>query len=618
MVFVVEEGIRSSISSGLRTFREDLEEEGYVVWVEAVSNTVTPRQIRELLRTYYSSSDLKGAILIGDLPAAYFQWHGLDCTDPANPIAVTNLHSTDMYYMDLTGKWTHLSNPEPFRGCPDTACGGTPIAEYRIEREWYAFQDEYIVTLDADKEWEGKGLTPKGYANKAQYDIEIWVSRIMGHNLDISGKDEVQIIKDYLTKNHAYRSGMFAVADCAYVLNGMEQQGHDPNMEVDFSNLFSPVVKRYEVTQGDYEQFVESRNGCELAITIAHSHPGGHAMADGILSTAELLNIDKRVLFWLLPACSAYRWDSYVTAPGNPNYLGGVYVFAKTHAQGDYGLGAIGVSGVGGVYHLDAFAEYMNSHADASYGEDFVHWYNRELDEAFTIWNYVFLGDPTLTPCYASSRESECHFREDFTQESSEWVEFDPNEKIAVTSGPLGRVEFTDWIRTDPGYLVRSCHRTDFALEFDMRISASGGNANSIGPGFADTLGTRDEIQNGIFTCYYAGYPTVSPRLWITTQVNGTYEHSPGGNPPQPHAIDIEVGATYYVCLEKKTGEVTLNVYTDSARTAHANGSPKTVTTALENVGFSYVYAANGHIHPPEGNWEWTSGWVDNLVISTP
>jgi len=618
VVLVVESGIAWQISSALNTFETDLEEAGYRVSTENVAKTASPLQIRQLLQSYYDSQGLVGAFLIGDLPAAYFQWHGLDCTDPTYPIAVTNLHSTDMYYMDLTGEWTHLPGPDPFRGCPATACNGTPIAQYKIEPEWHTFQDEYIVTIDPDGEWEGKSLTPKTASSRAQYNIEIWVARIMGHNLSIPGKHEAQIIQDYLAKNHAYRSGAYTVADQAFILNGMENMGHDPNMEVDFSNLFGTVTKRYEVTQQQFRGYVERSEGSELIIAIAHSFPGGHGMHDGLLTTQELLDIDKRALFWLLPACSACRWDNYIHNPSSPNYLGGIYVFAKTHSQGDLTLGAVGVSGVGGVYNLDVFADYMNTHTSASYGEGFVHWYNREIESNFTVWNYVFLGDPTITPCYTPAQESGCEFLDDFGQTSSKWTEYDPSNKIDITDGTFGRLEFENWIRTDPGYVGRSCSRQDFALDFDIHISASGGNANAIGPGMGDGLGTRGEIMNGVFVCYYAGYPTVSPRLWITTLVDGIYEYSPGGNPPQPHAIDIEKGATYYVRLEKDEGNVTLAVYSNPARTIHVPGSPKTVSTALDDTGFSHIYAVNGHIHPPEGNWEWTTGWIDNIAIGDP
>lgn len=205
---------------------------------------------------------------------------------------------------------------------------------------------------------------------------------------------------------------------------------------------------------------------------------------------------------------------------------------------------------------------------------------------------------------------------ETFDQNTGIWTEYDPNGRITQDYTSDHRLEFDNWIRTDPGYVATSFSAEDFILEFDVRITASGGNANTIGPGVGDTLGTKDQVQNGIFVVYYAGFPTVSPRIWIETRLNGTSEWPSGGNPPQPNAIDISVGTTYYIRLEKIGSTLTLGVFSDSGRTAHVSGSPKSVTTSISTT-FEYFYAVTGYVHDPAGNWEWTTGWVDNLGICT-
>ena len=119
---------------------------------------------------------------------------------------------------------------------------------------------------------------------------------------------------------------------------------------------------------------------------------------------------------------------------------------------------------------------------------------------------------------------------------------------------------------------------------------------------------------HGVSVVYYAGCPTISPQLSIRTWVNGAVEWGFGCHPPEPNRIDISNGTTYYVRLEKLGGTVTLSVFTDASRTVHATGSPKSVATALGDTEFTHFYAVNGMLSSPS-NWEWTTGWIDDIVV---
>jgi len=204
---------------------------------------------------------------------------------------------------------------------------------------------------------------------------------------------------------------------------------------------------------------------------------------------------------------------------------------------------------------------------------------------------------------------------ENFNQDRGLWTEHDPNGRITVDYASDRRLEFEHWVRPEPGYVTHPYALGDFALEFDIQISACGGNAKVVGPGVADTLGTMDQTQNGIYVAYYAGFPTVSPRLYLVTYVDGVLEWGWGGNPPRPNAVDISMGTTYYVTVERRGGTVVFSVFLDSTRSAHALGSPRILTSVLAGNEFSYVYAVTGDTTPPEGNWEWTTGWIDNVSL---
>ena len=73
-----------------------------------------------------------------------------------------------------------------------------------------------------------------------------------------------------------------------------------------------------------------------------------------------------------------------------------VYVFSKIHGLDDYGLGAMGFTGVGGFNNLSFFSDFIVRNPDGCLGDAYRYYYNRNLEVIFNMWNYVFLGDPTL------------------------------------------------------------------------------------------------------------------------------------------------------------------------------------------------------------------------------
>jgi len=199
---------------------------------------------------------------------------------------------------------------------------------------------------------------------------------------------------------------------------------------------------------------------------------------------------------------------------------------------------------------------------------------------------------------------------EDFDHDDGIWTEYDPNDKIELDYTIDHRLEFNNWIRTDPGYVAKSYPTQNFVVEYDINITADGGNANTIGPGFSDTLGTIDQIENGVYSVYYAGFGY--PQIAIATRENGIPVWSWG--PSGDNNIGISLNTTYYVRLEKFADTVTLSIFSDASRTTPIPGSPKTVTTSLSATNFNYFYAVDGYVHSPS-NWEWTTGWIDNIKV---
>jgi hypothetical protein len=227
------------------------------------------------------------------------------------------------------------------------------------------------------------------------------------------------------------------------------------------------------------------------------------------------------------------------------------------------------------------------------------------------IFVLVFLALFSVTVLGGGSEKQE--FFEDFSVDKGLWQEYDPINKIELDYTYDHCLEFNHWIRYEPGYVYRPFSTKDFILEYDIDITDDGGNANLIGPGFSDTLGTKKTIQNGAFAVYYAGFG--GPQIDIQTFVNGSVEWDCGGWGNLPNRIWINTNTTYYVRFEKSENILKLSIFSDAERTQHISGSPKAVNTNLSAVTFNYFYAVNGPHANPQDNWEWTTGWIDNIYV---
>lgn len=379
IMIIVEDGIYPEISASCSILMDDLTREGYdpVLWV--ASGSVTPSAIKDSLGHHWQTAGLRAAVLVGEVPAAYTVVCTGNFSDPDNQIWYLSLDACDHYYGDLTGDWDVIENVDDF------LCAGAPpyVSECHEYSSCATFRDEFLVTF-AD------------WSSRPQYEQEICVTRIMAHNLAVAGEDEASIINKYLAWNHSMRTRRREIPSIACLCDAINDPVIDHNM--DFSGIFSQETRDAHCPEAQYYNRLCAARGSRLIYILAHSNYAGHSMYDSWLSVTELLSVPRNGVFYILNACSACRWDQYISEPEYPNYLGGVYVFAKNHDPGDYGLCAIGFTGVGGFNNLYHMTNYMRAFPDDNYGNAYTYWFNNNLMINFQPHNYVYLGDPTITP----------------------------------------------------------------------------------------------------------------------------------------------------------------------------------------------------------------------------
>lgn len=378
ILILINETIYPSILDRLTIFEQDLTSTGYNVTISKIGNGHAPPQVKNIIKSCYLEHSINGCILIGDVKAAYTESR----TGDSQTVQIS-LDALDMYYMDLDGYWENITHPDfmAYRPQGDTR-------QVNHDPSCQTFYEEYIVYPNETTKWDYGRVE-----NRTQYEAEIWVSRIMAHNLAIPGENETDVINDFLAWDHAFRSGERHIESLAYLLEtGPSYEYQDMN----YTGLFTSIEEREYTTASYYLNCLGNRVGSELTYLGAHSTPQVHAMYFSDLTVEELANSNKTSIFYILNACSACRWDNYVSNPSQPNYLGGIYVFDKDET--DYGLGAIGFTGVGGFNALNFLTDYLNTNRGGSYGEAFKYWFNENLMHTTSAWNYVYLGDPTIGP----------------------------------------------------------------------------------------------------------------------------------------------------------------------------------------------------------------------------
>jgi len=344
MAIIVNADLRSGIQTSLDRYVSDLAADGYQAELITASGG-TPEEFRAFLLTQYQQG-MQGAVLIGDLPIAWYETY---CWDPVD-------HETfpcDLYYMDLDGLWE------------DT---------------------------DSDGMYD---------SHSGDVDPEIWIGRLTASPMTIYGADEATLLNNYFLKNHLYRIGQLPLADRALLYIDDDWQYSHEYWGDDIGMAYSDrtvVFDPYETVADDYEDHLD--DNYELIQVCAHSDPHTHYFSTpsgsgGTTGVGTMVGIDPRAVFYNLFACSNAR---YVES----DYMSGWYIFCQT-----FGLASVGSTKTGSMLNFNSF--YGPFGSGYSFGEAFMAWFEdvlwEEQNEFDICWFYgmTLCGDPTLRRGMTSS-----------------------------------------------------------------------------------------------------------------------------------------------------------------------------------------------------------------------
>lgn len=179
ILLIVDDSFRSSLATALTTYIKDLEGEGWFVKTSYVSRTAAVPAVKAVIQAAYNLSPgtTKAVVLIGHVPVPYSG----DQAPDGHPDHL-GAWPADVYYADMDGIWT------------DTSINDTTASD---SRNW---------NIPGDGKFDQVNIPSSGYANNYNHNVELEIGRIDLSNLPSFTKTELQLLQDYFTRNHNYRT----------------------------------------------------------------------------------------------------------------------------------------------------------------------------------------------------------------------------------------------------------------------------------------------------------------------------------------------------------------------------------------------------------------------------
>ncbi len=264
IILLVAENLETPLQSELDQYADDLGNDGY----DVIRKVISGGTVEDMRAMFKAESDLKGVIMVGNLPRAWYCVGFYD--DETFPF--------DLFLMDLDGSFS-----------------------------------------DGDND----GIYDRHSGDK---DPEIWVSRIDAHAMEFG--NEVMLLKEYFTKNHLYRTGGLNVPVRALTFIDDDWSGYG---KCDLTSMYNDITVVENPTTSSAANYKKRLGeGYEWVHLMTHSSPWGHNFdsPNGFLGTVtapEIAQVNPQTIFYQLFSCSNVRWIE-------PNCLGNWYLYGTDYA----------------------------------------------------------------------------------------------------------------------------------------------------------------------------------------------------------------------------------------------------------------------------------------------
>ncbi|UCG93195.1 MAG: T9SS type A sorting domain-containing protein [candidate division WOR-3 bacterium] len=346
VAILTDQTLATSLAFEIDQLIDNLQFEGYTVLSYQISGG-EPETLRSFLQDLYATGNIEGAFFIGDLPVPWFE-----IADDFNTYGYAQF-PIDLFYMDVNGTWLDTMN--------------TGNGKY----------DGHIGDVNP----------------------EIYIGRLTPQGLG----DDTLLIKNYFSKNNAYRLGSLRLRERALVFVDDDWIPWAPQWAADVALLYTDTMNYWdpETTRASVYRVKLDTTQAWVAV-FAHSWPGGHSFTynsgtnhDYYYST-EYTNQNPPTNFYNFFACSFCRYTESGNCGGNRA------IFNQTS-----GVGAIGSTKTGSMLDFHYFYRALNRQEENgnTLGEAFKYWFDCIYDSVGMdfnrlCWHYgmTLLADPFLKP----------------------------------------------------------------------------------------------------------------------------------------------------------------------------------------------------------------------------
>jgi hypothetical protein len=257
VILMVETEAGKQLANELAVLVDDIEGDGWKVLRHDVAATAKPTEVKALIAADYASdpTNVKALFLFGHIPVVKSGWMAPDGH-------AARAFCADTYYATMTGTWTD--------------------------------------TTDNTNQKAGDGIFDQS-TNPAECSLA--VGRVDMANLGaFAPKTEIELLKNYLAKDHAWRQGkVTTVAKGMYDDNfGTYGEGFAQNAFRNFSAFFGPD----NVVKGNWDE-----QNAQPYLWAYGCGGGSHGSCGGTTTTADLAKDHDPAVFTMLFGSYFCEWD---------------------------------------------------------------------------------------------------------------------------------------------------------------------------------------------------------------------------------------------------------------------------------------------------------------------
>jgi hypothetical protein len=268
ILLMCEEEAHQRMTTKIERWKSDLESDGWTVIIRTAPRDAIPPQIKSIIQTEYQNSDreLTTVCLFGRIPVPYS-----GNIFPDGHPDHQGAWPADVYYADMDGSWT-----------------------------------DQFVNITVANAGRHHNVPGDGKFDQSQIpsDAELEIGRIDFANMPAFALSEMQLLEQYLDKNHAFRNGQVQMPRRALIQNNFPSfaEAFGQTALNNFSRFFGIENVAYLPYRSTLQQ--------EAYLWSYGCGPGGYTSTGGVINTNNFTTDSIQSVFTVLFGSYFGDWDS--------------------------------------------------------------------------------------------------------------------------------------------------------------------------------------------------------------------------------------------------------------------------------------------------------------------